>query len=82
MLFWIVFGGLAGWIAAMIEEGLNGKQTLAYITLGIIGAFVGGGIIQLFSSSAPIRIGLGNLIFPTLGAVVLLYIATQARKQS
>ncbi len=42
MILWIVFGGLAGWIATIIV-GNNGSFGIAgNVVVGIIGAFIGG----------------------------------------
>jgi len=73
-LGWIVIGGIAGWIASMIQNrdaqmgiGLN-------IVVGIIGGLLGGWILSLFG----VDVAGGNWIFSLftclLGAVVLLWI--------
>ena len=42
LLGWIIFGGIAGWLASIIT-GRNQRQgCLMNIVVGIIGAFVGG----------------------------------------
>jgi uncharacterized membrane protein YeaQ/YmgE (transglycosylase-associated protein family) len=47
---WIIMGALVGWIASMIA-GTNEKQgAVGNIVVGIIGAFVGGFIMNLLDS--------------------------------
>ena len=47
LLGWIVFGGLAGWLASVIT-GRNDRQgCLMNIVVGVIGAFIGGAIYSL-----------------------------------
>jgi uncharacterized membrane protein YeaQ/YmgE (transglycosylase-associated protein family) len=40
-IFWIVIGGVAGWLAGVVMKG-GGFGLLMDIVLGIVGAFVGG----------------------------------------
>lgn len=78
LLGWIVFGGIAGWLASIIT-GRNQRQgCLMNIIVGIIGAFVGGLIYNLVSGGG---LDFGFAFGPTslvgfavavLGAVVLL----------
>lgn len=42
ILLWIIFGGLAGWIASIVVSADVGIGLLGNIILGIIGALVGG----------------------------------------
>ncbi len=69
-IFWIIIGGLAGWIAEKVTKGDHGLLT--NIAVGIIGAFIGGWVFGLLGVSvAPGFIG--SLITATIGALVLLY---------
>jgi len=71
-LLWLVFGGIAGWIASKIM-GTDAQQgILLNIIVGIIGAYIGGFIAQA------IGIGSSNLIVSLIiaivGACILLFI--------
>lgn len=44
ILLWLIFGGLAGWIASMIVGADAGMGIVGNIIVGIIGAFLGGWI--------------------------------------
>jgi uncharacterized membrane protein YeaQ/YmgE (transglycosylase-associated protein family) len=71
---WIVLGGLAGWVASMIV-GTNGKQgLLGNIIAGIIGAFVGGFILNLFGGIGVTGFNFWSFLVALLGAVVVLSI--------
>ncbi len=73
IILWILFGGLAGWIASMIV-GNNGRQGIVgNIIVGILGAIIGGWIVALlgFSVSA---FSIGSLLVAILGAIILLFI--------
>jgi uncharacterized membrane protein YeaQ/YmgE (transglycosylase-associated protein family) len=71
---WIVLGGLAGWVASMIV-GTNGKQgLLGNIIAGIIGAFVGGFILNVFGGIGVTGFNFWSFLVALLGAVVVLSI--------
>ena len=79
-LAWIIIGAVAGWIASMIA-GTNDRQgCIVDIIVGIVGAFIGGMLIQFFTGQ-PFGMGfdLPSLIVAILGAVVLLVLVKLVR---
>lgn len=72
-LAWIIFGALAGWVASMIA-GTNDRQgCLLNIIIGVVGAFLGGLIMQLLTGTPfSFDFDLGSFIVAVVGAVVLL----------
>jgi uncharacterized membrane protein YeaQ/YmgE (transglycosylase-associated protein family) len=74
---WIIMGALVGWIASMIA-GTNEKQgAVGNIVVGIIGAFVGGFIMNLLDSSGASStdaFSWRSFFVALLGAVVVLFI--------
>jgi uncharacterized membrane protein YeaQ/YmgE (transglycosylase-associated protein family) len=80
ILSWIIFGALAGWVASMIA-GTNERQgCLLNIIVGIIGAFVGGFLMQLLTGRQfDMAFNLSSFIVAVLGAVVLLFIVGAIR---
>jgi uncharacterized membrane protein YeaQ/YmgE (transglycosylase-associated protein family) len=42
ILFWIIFGGLVGWVASLVMGTDSQQGILLNIVVGIIGAFIGG----------------------------------------
>ncbi|HVF69413.1 MAG TPA: GlsB/YeaQ/YmgE family stress response membrane protein [Xanthomonadales bacterium] len=73
-LVWIVFGALAGWIASMIM-GTDARQgALGNIVVGIIGAFLGGFIMNAFGQPGVSGFNLYSSLVAILGAVVLLWL--------
>lgn len=72
ILFWIVIGGVAGWLAGVLMKG-GGFGLLVDILLGIVGAFVGGWLAGVLG----IHIGngwIGSLVTATVGAVLILFV--------
>ncbi len=82
VVFWIIFGGLAGWIGALIDENHNLSQTLGYICLGIVGALTVGSIMQLFGGLNTFSTNISSLLFPTIGTIIILFITIQTRRLS
>jgi len=71
---WIIFGALAGWIASIIT-GRNKKMgAIANIVVGIIGAFIGGYIMDFFGAEGVTGFNFYSLFVAIVGAVVLLFI--------
>ena len=47
---WIIFGAIAGWIASIVMGKNRQMGAIANIIVGIIGAFLGGYIMQFFGA--------------------------------
>jgi uncharacterized membrane protein YeaQ/YmgE (transglycosylase-associated protein family) len=77
IILWIVLGGIAGLIASMIMK--SGHGILGDIIIGIIGAVLGGFIMNLFGQSGVSGFNLYSIIVAVLGAVVLLWIVKAVR---
>ena len=71
---WIIFGALAGWIASIITGRNKQMGAIANIVVGIIGAFLGGYIMQFFGVQGVTGFNLPSLLVAIVGAVVLLFI--------
>jgi uncharacterized membrane protein YeaQ/YmgE (transglycosylase-associated protein family) len=79
-IVWIIFGALAGWIASMIM-GANARMgALANIVVGIVGAIIGGLIMNAFGAQGVTGFNLPSMIVAILGAVVLLFLAGLVRR--
>ena len=70
LLYWIVVGLVAGWLAGQVMKG-GGYGTLVDIILGVLGGIVGGwvfGILGIFPGGGMI----GSIIVAFVGAVILV----------
>lgn len=72
ILLWIVVGGLAGWIASMLMGTNRSQGVLADVILGILGAFVGGLIMNVLGFAGFSGFNVYSLVVATVGAVVLI----------
>lgn len=74
LLVWIVFGGLAGWVASMFA-GTNERQgLLGNIVVGILGAIIGGWIMSSLGYGDISGFNLYSFIVAVVGAVLLLFL--------
>lgn len=70
MLWGIILGGIAGWIASLLMGGKKGL--LRYMILGIVGGFVGNILAGAIGLGA--RNSLGSIIISVVGACVIILI--------
>ena len=73
LLTWLIVGLVAGVLASLVMGG-TGYGIIGDIIIGIVGAFVGGWLLNALGTSSPFH-GLAGVIFVAfIGAVVLLFI--------
>jgi uncharacterized membrane protein YeaQ/YmgE (transglycosylase-associated protein family) len=79
---WIIFGGLAGWIASMIA-GTNARQgCLLNVIVGIVGAVIGGAVYGfLIGQSVDFGFNLRSFGVAVVGALILLGILNAAQRR-
>ncbi|MCR4326873.1 MAG: GlsB/YeaQ/YmgE family stress response membrane protein [Candidatus Roizmanbacteria bacterium] len=81
ILLWVIFGGIAGWIASIIMKTDSGQGTISDIVMGIIGAIVGGYFMNLIGQSGVTGFNLYSLIVAVVGAVIVIYIGRMLRNR-
>ena len=74
MLLWtLIIGGIAGWIAGKLMRG-DGYGVILDILLGIVGGWFGGWLFARLG----IHVGhglLGSLVVAVIGSVILIWLA-------
>jgi len=80
ILVWIIFGALAGWIASIVMGKNRQMGAIANIIVGIIGAFIGGWIMNQFGAAGVTGFNLNSLLVAILGAIVLLFVVGLVRR--
>lgn len=73
-ILWIVLGAVAGWIASIIMKTNARQGLLGDIILGIVGAFVGGLVFNLFGAAGTTGFNLYSLIVAVIGSVIVIYL--------
>ncbi|MCB1161298.1 MAG: GlsB/YeaQ/YmgE family stress response membrane protein [Candidatus Krumholzibacteriia bacterium] len=77
LIFFLIIGALAGWIAGQLTKG-RGFGLLGNLGLGVLGSIIGGFALGLLGfRSAGL---LAQLITSVLGAVILLAIVGRIRR--
>lgn len=80
IVVWILFGALAGWIASMIMGRDAQMGAMANIIVGIIGAFIGGFLMNMFGAPGVGGFNIYSLLVAIVGAVVLLFLFGLVRR--
>ena len=74
ILTWIIVGLIAGALAKLIMPGDDPGGIIVTIILGIVGAFIGGFVFNLFGGSGVTGFNIWSLLVATVGAIILLAI--------
>jgi uncharacterized membrane protein YeaQ/YmgE (transglycosylase-associated protein family) len=83
LLSWIVFGALAGWVASIIAGTSRKQGCLTDIIVGVVGAFIGGFIMNFVTKGDWIgaRWNIESFVVAVLGAVILLVVTGANRRR-
>lgn len=73
ILWFLIIGALAGWIAGALTKG-SGYGLLGDIVVGVIGAIIGGYFFALLGIASYGLIG--DLIMSVIGALIFLFIVS------
>jgi uncharacterized membrane protein YeaQ/YmgE (transglycosylase-associated protein family) len=79
ILLWVVLGLVAGWLASIVMRTDSSQGPVMDIILGIIGAVVGGFLMNFFGQPGVTGFNLYSLIVATVGAIVLIWVGRLVR---
>ena len=74
IISWIVLGLIAGILGKLIMPGRDPGGFLLTIVIGMLGALVGGLIVQLVGGTGLTGFSIWSILVATLGAIILLAI--------
>ena len=77
MLWFLVIGLIAGWLAGKIVKG-GGFGLIGDLIVGVVGSYIGGYLFKAMNFSVYGTIG--EIIMATIGAVILLWIIRLIKK--
>lgn len=81
IILWIVFGALAGWIASVIMKTDYDQGTVVDIIMGVVGAVVGGFLMEALGQSGITGFNLYSLFVAVIGAIVVIYVGRELRNR-
>lgn len=81
IILWLIVGGVIGWIASMIMRTDGQQGIFLNIIVGIVGAFIGGLIIN-GGNFGQAGLTISSFLVSLLGAVILLAIVNLVRRGS
>ena len=81
ILAWIIFGALSGGVAGMVA-GSKRSGCLYNIVIGVVGAFVGGLIMQFITGeSFNFAFNWPSFLVAVIGAVILLVVTGATKRK-
>lgn len=80
IILWIIFGALVGWFASLLMKTDPEQGAVLNIVVGIVGAVVGGFIMNSLGQSGVSGFNLYSFIVALLGACVLIGIVQAFRR--
>lgn len=79
IIVWIIFGAIAGWLASIIMKTNTEQGLLMDILLGVVGAVVGGFLMNMFGQAGVTGFNIYSFIVAILGAVLVLGVSRMFR---
>lgn len=80
IILWIIFGGLAGWLASLLMKTDAQMGAVANVVVGIVGAVLGGFIMQQLGGAGVSGFNLYSLLVAIGGAVILVFLVGMLRR--
>lgn len=82
IFFWVAFGTVIGWIAAILQDVSHARKVGAFIAAGAIGGLVGGfGGLLLSPSDTAAMTHSTDFMFAVFGAVAFVFLAGLAAQK-
>jgi uncharacterized membrane protein YeaQ/YmgE (transglycosylase-associated protein family) len=81
IIFWVIFGLIAGWLAKVIMPGKDPGGFFVTIAIGVLGAFIGGYLGHYTGLFGPVSgFNIGSFVTAIIGAIVLLTLYRVVKK--
>ena len=82
ILFWVIFGGVTGWVASIIMNTNQEKSILRTIIIGIIGSVTGGVVSRMFAGPGVTGFNLYSIVVAVVGAALVLFVVNTVERTS
>jgi uncharacterized membrane protein YeaQ/YmgE (transglycosylase-associated protein family) len=80
IIFWILFGALAGWLASLVMGADARMGATENIIVGVIGAVIGGFIMSSVGGAGVSGFNLYSILVAVGGAIVLIFLVRMFRR--
>lgn len=80
IILWIIFGALVGWVASLIMKTDGQQGALLNIVVGIVGALIGGFVMQSLGESGTSGFNLYSFLVALMGSVILIAVVKAVRR--
>ena len=80
-LSWIIFGGLAGWVASIISKKNENMGMMKNIIVGIVGSWVGGFLMSFLGAPGVTGFNLRSCAVAIIGSCALLWFFNAVNKK-
>lgn len=80
ILTWIIFGGLIGTVAHLLDPGDERSSLLGTVVLGVLGALVGGLLANLVFGVNVSGFNFASFAVAILGALLLMFVQRAVRR--
>lgn len=82
ILAWVLLGVVAGWLASVIMKTNATQGPVMDIVLGVVGAFIGGFLMNSIGSPGVTGFNLYSIAVATVGAIVLIALGRVLRSST
>lgn len=82
ILFWVIFGGVTGWVASIIMNTNEEKGIARTVAIGIVGAVIGGVVSRMLAGPGVTGFNLYSIIVAVIGAALVLFIVNSVDRTS
>jgi uncharacterized membrane protein YeaQ/YmgE (transglycosylase-associated protein family) len=79
IIVWLIIGGIVGWLASLIMRTDAQQGIIRNIVVGIVGAVIAG-LIFAGGISPANPLELSNILWPLVGAILLLAVINLVRR--
>lgn len=80
IIYWIIFGGLVGWVASLIMKTDGQQGIVLNVVVGMVGAVIGGWLMSIIGGSGISGFDLYSFLVALVGACVLIFLVRLVRR--
>lgn len=82
IMLWMTLGVLAGWLSSFVMSTHSSRGFASDIMLGIIGAIIGGYMMNLFGASGMNGFNLYSIVVAAMSSILLVWLGRTVRSHA